>query len=292
MVRAYKPDSLREALEIVSREKCIILAGGTDLMVKKKHWPIMENEFDKIVLFLSDLKELKEIRKEKGSDKERNNDEDILNIGATCTCSQIIESKLVPDFLKGVFLNMASPAIRNIATIGGNICNSSPAGDSLPMLYAMDALLILENLDGNREIHIEDFITGPGKNVMRRDEILTQIKIPLKNFDVKVYKKVGTRRAVALSKLSFIGLSDTKESKLTDIRIAFGAVGPTVVRSRDAENEIIKMCAQSMLDIKKIRIIYEGLIKPIDDQRSTAFYRSEVCLRLIEDFLLNKVCAR
>lgn len=279
MVKAYSPANLKEALDIKRNEQCIVFAGGTDLMVKNKHWTIAEAEKVKNVIFVSDLKELKEIKIEKGN----------LSIGASCTLSQIIENQLVPEFLKGVLCEMASPAIRNTATIGGNICNSSPAGDSIPYLYAVDAMLLLENSMGERKIPMGDFIVAPGKNILDYHEILTKIILPLEDFDIKEYRKVGTRKSTALSKLSFTGLARAREGKLLDIRLAFGAVGPTVIRSRAAEIEIIKMYCSSSLNISSIRAMYEDLIKPIDDQRSTAFYRFEACMKLLEDFILNKV---
>lgn len=278
MVRLYRPESLKEALQMTSSNRCTIFAGGTDLMVKRRDLPQSETD----ILFISHLKELRGIKKI----------DDYLCIGAACTCRELAEHRKIPALMRNAFSMMASPGVRNFATIGGNICNSSPAGDSLPILYAFDADIILESKGGMRKLPIEQFISGPGKNVIRQDEILTTIVVPVKKFDIKTYKKVGTRKSTALSKLSFTGLAEMTGGSVSDIRLAFGAVGPTVVRSRNAEDMIIKMIREGRFDKGEVRELYSSLIKPIDDQRSTAFYRKEVCLRLLEDFIFNKVMKR
>lgn len=277
MVEAYRPLKLKEALELAAREKCILFAGGTDLMVRKKRWSGLEPGFENPVVFVSDIIELKQTVVSN----------DFLEIGSACTCASIAENSRVPEYIRKVILEMASPGIRNIATMGGNICNSSPAGDTLPMLYALDAILELEELSGRRELNVTEFITGPGKNLLRHGEILTKVKIPLKQFAHTFYRKVATRRSTALSKLSFVGLSEIREDKLVDIRLAFGAAAPTVVRSRGLEEEIINMSSHNILDVDWIIKEYSKLIKPIDDQRSTALYRKKVSLKLLREFLLN-----
>lgn len=283
MVNAYRPEKLEDALKILGKEHCTIFAGGTDLMVKNRQWSGLIPDFNTPVVFLDNIAGIGDIRRDGG----------ILRIGAACTLSKIIENQCVPDYIKTVLEQMASPGIRNAATIGGNICNSSPAGDTLPLLYALDAALLLQNANGKREISVQDFIKGPGKNLLEKDEILTEISIPLMDFDVIEYRKVGTRKSTALSKLSFIGFAKADKYCISDIRLAFGAVGPKVVRERDMEKEIMKMSHDGVLDIPAVKDMYESIIKPIDDQRSTAKYRKETALRLLEDFIVNKIlCSR
>ncbi|MCY6369219.1 FAD binding domain-containing protein [Clostridium ganghwense] len=275
MVAGYRPNNLKEALEIMNKEECIVLCGGTDLMVKRKKSAGVEPGFDKPVIFIRDLEELKQITLE-------NN---ILTVGAACTCSKIAQSDLVPEYMKKSVLCMASPGIRNMATIGGNICNSSPVGDTLPLLYALEAVVVLEGINGKRELPINEFITGPGQNVIRKDEILKEIKITMKDFNKVLHRKVGTRKAIALAKLSFMGLTKVENGKIKDIRLAFGAVAPTIVKSKDIENEIIKMGTIGKDNIKEIKDKYAEIIKPIDDQRSKANYRKGTCLNLLGYYL-------
>ena len=281
MVITYHPKSLRDALEAIVYTEYTVFAGGTDLMVKRKRWAGLLPTFDKPVMFISDLNELKQISIEKG----------FIHIGAASTFSSLIESPLIPEFYKQVFMQIASPAVRNIATIGGNICNSSPAGDSLPLLYALDADLVIESSCRRIEIPIADFITGPGRNILTNSELVTAIKLPIQDFEKTCYKKVSTRKSNALSKVSFVALANMENDVYKDIRIAFGSVAPTVIRSLDIEEEIITMSSQGNLDSCQIIRDYETLIKPIDDQRSTAFYRKEVCKRLLAGFINNNAAA-
>jgi xanthine dehydrogenase FAD-binding subunit len=275
MVITYRPKSLIEALEAMVFTEYTVFAGGTDLMVKRKQAAGLLPAFDKPLIFISDLDELKQIRLEK----------DYIYLGAACTFSSLIESSLIPEFYKQVFMQMASPAVRNIATIGGNICNASPAGDSLPLLYALDAEVIIESSCRKVEMPIVEFITAPGRNILTTSDLVTAVKIPILDFEKVIYKKISPRKSNALSKVSFVALANMKNGAYKDIRIAFGSVGPTVIRSLDIEEEIAAMNNQDNLDCSQIIKDYATLIKPIDDQRSTAFYRKEVCKRLLADFI-------
>lgn len=277
MVNVYRPLNLKDALEIIAYTECTVFAGGTDLMVKKKQCPGVMPAFEKPVMFISELEELKDIRVEKK----------FLHIGAACTFARLLESQHIPQAYKQVFMQIASPAVRNIATIGGNICNSSPAGDSLPLLYALDAVILIESSCRKIEIPIEEFITGPGRNILNSGELVTAIKLPIKHFEKVVYRKISARKSNALSKVSFVAMASIRDNGLNDIRMAFGAVAPTVIRSRDIEEAIIYSCSLGNLDVSEIISYYSALIKPIDDQRSTAFYRRAVCKRLLTDFMDN-----
>ena len=172
-----------------------------------------------------------------------------------------------------------------MATLGGNICNSSPAGDSLPLLYALDAELLIASGCRRIELPIEAFINGPGKNCLKPGELLAAVRIPSKSFHRILYKKVATRNATALSKLSFIGLAEVDEGELRDLRMAFGAVGPTVIRSRDLEQDVLQGIQEGRLLLGEVLQEYSRLIRPIDDQRSTAVYRKTTALRLAQNFL-------
>lgn len=278
MVGAIIPKSKEEALKFLNDRRFMILAGGTDLMVKRKKWSGCLPYFDSDVIFIKHLQELKNIKVNK----------EYLVIGAACSFTELEESILVPNYFKEVILSMASPAIRNIATIGGNICNASPAGDIFPILYALDCTLIVENLSSRREIELKDFILGPGKKDIKEGDLLVEIRIPNDKFSSYYYKKVGTRKSIAISKASFIGFYTLKDEKLRDVRIAFGAVGPTTIRSKDLEDRIKGLNKKELEDIlENIKDEYSKIIVPINDLRSTAEYRKGVCLNLVGDFLGN-----
>lgn len=276
MVGALTPRTLAEALAIRKADPVIPFAGGTDLMVKRRSWSGTRPSFENPVLFLGEIEELKTI----------DLGEDYLRIGAAATLTAVLKDKATPEILQRAVLEMASPAIRNAGTLGGNICNASPAADALPPLYALGATVLLQSVAGSREIPIAEFITGPGKTVLAEDELLVAIQIPTTGFDRFYYRKVGTRKADALSKVSFAGLAKIHGESLEEIRIAIGAVAPRVVWNPEAEN-LLK--GKKVDDLPKlaadVMTIYEKEIRPIDDQRSSADYRRKVAIRLIGDFL-------
>ena len=276
MVEIYKPSTVKEVLQILNKQKSVIFAGGTDLMVKRKRWAGISPKFEEPVVFIADIHELKEIEKS----------EDKLIIGSAVTYTELIESTLIPEYMKNIFSGVASPAIRNIGTIGGNIGNSSPVGDTLPLLYALEAKVNLQTENSKRQVDIKDFILGPGSKDLKEGELITSIEIPLKNFNAIDYRKVGTRKSTALAKLSFLGMAEIKDEKVQDIRISFGAVAPTIVKSKEIENEIIaKSLKGEEIDKDELIKLYDKLIRPIDDQRSTKDYRKTVCLNLLNNFL-------
>ncbi|HEY8803909.1 MAG TPA: FAD binding domain-containing protein [Clostridium sp.] len=278
MVGAFAPKNKEEALKFINNRECTIIAGSTDLMVKRKKWSGCLPYFNSDVIFVSHLQELKNIRI----------DGKYLIIGAACTLTELRENTLMPLYFKQVILSMASPAIRNIATIGGNICNASPAGDIFPLLYDLDCTLIIESLSYRREIELKDFILGPGKKDLKVGELLVEIKIPTNNFSSFYYKKVGTRKSTSLAKASFIGFYTLEDEKIKEVRMAFGAVGPTIVRSKPLEDRLKGLNKEELESILvEIEEEYFKIIVPIDDQRSTAEYRKGVCLNLMRDFLEN-----
>ena len=276
MVDGYFPSTFEEALKILNEKDVIIYAGGTDLMVRNKNAMSLLPSFSNDLLYIGDLIELKEIKESV----------DKLVIGATCSLSSLLRQKEIPEILKESIRQIASPAIRNMGTLGGNICNASPAGDTLPVLYGLDAKLKLTSKNSSREVNIEDFILGPRKTLLKKNEILESIIIPKAELNKIYYQKVGARKASAISKLSFVGLAQIKDEKITDIRITLGSVAPKIVRIKEAEDVLVG-CNLKDLEGKlgDIKEMYSKKIVPIDDQRSTAVYRKTVALRLIQYFL-------
>ena len=271
---SYRPESLSELLELMSDKDLIPFAGGTDLMVQNAG--VDGPEFSKEIVFVAHLEELKEIKKEAGN----------LLIGSSATLSDIENHKDVPEIIGKAVSEIAAPALRNRGTMGGNICNASPAGDSIPPLYVLDASFKLVSKKGERILKAHEFFKGPEKTDRRNDEILKEIIIPLKEWNIRKYRKVGTRAANALTKCSITAVAKTKGGKIDDLSIAFGAVGPVIIRDRNLEQKLIGLNVsdvQSQVD--SIIRDYSTIIVPIDDQRSTAVYRKQVCLNLLEQFL-------
>ncbi|SKB71204.1 CO or xanthine dehydrogenase, FAD-binding subunit [Lachnospiraceae bacterium] len=278
MVNAYYPESLAEALSVKKEKQndAVLVMGGSDVMVIHK---TAEN-----IIYLSSLAELKTVEE----------DGDFLSIGAGCTYAELIEDERVPKVLRDTMREIASPAIRNVGTVAGNVCNASPAGDTLPVLYAMDAVVVVSSAGENgevieRRIPIEDFILGIRKIDLHPDEIVTRIEIPqasYKGMTKLSHTKVGARKAEAIAKLSFAGICKVQDDKILDIRIAFGSVGITVLRRKDIEEKIVGLSVSELSD-KKSEIIseYDAVLHPISDQRSSEIYRRKVCLNLLDEFL-------
>jgi len=173
--------------------------------------------------------------------------------------------------------------------MGRNICNASPAGDTLPVLAVLDASLTLQSVSGEREVSLLSFFKGPGKTLLRNDELLTCIRFRLPHFSAEGYRKIGTRKANALSKIAFAGFLLKEKGLLSDVRIALGAVAPTIVRSRELENRLIGQPVSDIAELMPDLLnSYAKLIQPITDQRSDANYRKTVSLRLIENFVLKE----
>ncbi|PSW06536.1 FAD binding domain-containing protein [Photobacterium lipolyticum] len=278
MVAVYRPETLAQALDWVAVGKHTLFSGGTDLMVQHAVRSGLTPNFEQDVVFLDAIEELKQITQtEQG-----------LSIGAECSLADIEQDPLVPDILRQGVANIAAPALRNRATMAGNICNASPAADSLPALYLLDATVVLSSLRGQREMAIADFITGPGKTQLQDDEILSHIIVPKSDLPIVFYHKVGTRAANALTKLSVAGLAKVVDGQVVDWRAAFGAVGPKVVRSRELEQLIIGQPVSMLgepLFVGNILEQYSKIIRPIDDQRSTALYRHRTSLNLLQRWL-------
>ena len=279
MVRSYCPATLKEALRIRLSESVIPYAGGTDLMATRRRGMDLLPDFQRPVLFIGHLSECRGI----------SNKEGLLKIGAATTLSEVQEDLRVPYLLRQAAERMASPAVRNIATMGGNICHASPAGDSLPPLYVHDATVTLQSVHGERDLKLAEFIVGPGRTVLRDEEILTAINIPECESTSTWYHKVATRRSSALAKLSLAAQATVRDGILDDLRLAVGAIAPTVVRSRPVEEFLI---GRTETDVQhswpQIMKKFDDLLAPIDDQRSTATYRRKATLRLIRYFLTRE----
>ena len=178
-------------------------------------------------------------------------------------------------------------AIQNRGTLGGNIANASPAGDSPPALLVYDAEIELVSAQGVRTLPYEGFHTGYKQMLMRADELIKSIRLPRSRQPRQhYYRKVGTRKAQAISKICFAGLAQLDADVIKDIRIALGSVAPTVVRCPKTESVLRNQKMDDAL-IGAARAELAREISPIDDIRSTSNYRLQVALNVLEDFLMR-----
>lgn len=276
MVKVFISGTLAEALEIRGLHKTLIINGGTDVMVKYRRWNGMAPNFPMDVLHIGSLAELKQIAIVEGK----------LTIGAAVTLSELLEHPLVPEYIKLPIRQMASPAIRNMGTLAGNLCNASASGDSLPMLYALDAEVTLASVRGIRKLPVRQFITGAKQTQLQPDELATEVTLPLADYTLSYYRKIGGRQVNAIAKASFFAVAIKKNGSVEDVRIAFGSVAPTVIRCRACEESLIGTAEAGLAaKIETVRMRYGELLTPLDDTRSTADYRRQVSLRLLEDFI-------
>ena len=278
MVNHHIPSTLQEALKILDKHDCYIMAGGTDLMVVKHQRSGLIPNFDKDVCYVANLEELQYIFE----------DEKGVHIGAGTKFSDIEENELVPEIIKQIIHELASPNIRNMATMAGNIANASPAGDSIVGLYLLDAELELVNINGSRMMPIKDFIFGVRKIHREKNELIKEIFIPHHD-DLNTYwRKVGSRAAESISKITFAGGYEVENGKVKDLRMAFGSVSITCVRDRKVEEKYIGMSVEELHNHVEDVIKDMGkFVQPITDQRSTKEYRYKVAMNILKDFILT-----
>lgn len=223
-----EPETMSEALEMFSSNPNLkVIAGGTDVLIKLHHGSMEEVE-------------LLSIRKIKGLDEIKLLEDGTISIGAMANFSQIfrddIINRYIPVLGEGA-VSMGGPQVRNMATIGGNVCNGAVSADSAPALFALNAILKLESTAGIRMIPIQEFYAGPGKVKFESGEILTALLIKKKNYEGTTgnYIKFSNRKALDISMLGVAVICDSNNNKFNDLRIALGVAAPTPIRCSEAE---------------------------------------------------------
>lgn len=270
------PQSLSEALAIVASDggEWKPFAGGTDLMVLLEAGKLLHKNYVNIWR-LNELRGIEVTR-------------DKITLGALTTYSEVQANEILRDefpMLCQAAKETGGIAIQNRGTLGGNIVNASPAADAPPALLAYDAELLLVSKQGERTIPYSSFHRGYKQMDIRPDELLRAIRLPRTTKPLThYYRKVGTRKAQAISKVCFAAVGRVVNNHSERVRIALGSVAPIPLRCTRAENLI----NDRPLDAETIAAAKEMLaneIVPIDDVRSTKTYRSRVAVNLLEDFL-------
>ncbi len=257
-----RPRTLHDALVMLRDEGPLMpIAGCTDVYVNLQFGTERQRRF-------IDLWPLAALRGISG-------DRATLRIGALTTFSTIIQSPLVRrrvPMLAAASREVGGRQIQNRATLGGNIANASPAGDSLPVLAAANAILVLQSAAGERRVQFTGFYTGYRTSVRRDDELIVAIEIP-RIEGTQYWRKVGTRRAQAISKVMCAAVRGPH------VCIALGSVAPTVIRLPRTEEVL-----SSGGSLEHAQETLRAEIAPIDDIRSTADYRYAVSANLLADF--------
>jgi len=272
------PESLKETLSVLSHEPGVWqpFAGGTDLMVLMEAGKLAHKNYVNI-WNLSELRGI-EVSPEQ------------ISIGALTTYTEVQEHPVLREefpMLCQAASETGGLAIQNRGTLGGNIVNSSPAADSPPALLAYDAEVELVSINGARRVPYQTFHTGYKQTVMRADELLSRIYLPRTTSGAtQYYRKVGTRKAQAISKVCFSGLARMKDGAIGDIRLAFGSIAPVPFRCLKTES-ILRGALLDQQIVEKAKAELSREISPIDDIRSTRNYRLAVSVNLLADFLSN-----
>ncbi len=209
--------------------------------------------------------------------------------GACTTFSELLRSGDVCGrlpLLAAAVATLGSPQVRNMGTLGGNICTASPAGDSLPPLYVMDAAVELQSSRGTRRMPIREFITGPGRTQLQRGEVLTGVRVGIpQGFQVHRFEKVGQRKALACAISSMAALLKLSgDGAVSEGRIAWGSVGPTVVVSAEVEG-FLRGRKVTPATVEEAAALAERAVAPIDDVRGSAAYRRQVAGNLLRKLL-------
>lgn len=254
-----------------------LMAGGTDLLVALRH----AGQATRPIICLERLAELAEIAElPDGS----------VSIGAGVSFSTLAGNPMLKErysLLTQAAATVGGPAIRNMATLGGNIVTASPAADSLPALYLLDAQLELRSATGCRIVAICDFISGPRQTCLQPGEIISRIILPpATGWTIQRFEKVGRRKSLAIAVASLAAaLRLAADGSVVEARFAWGSVGPTVMRCRQAETAVFGQ-PLSEESLKTAVLLAQQAVRPIDDIRATADYR-----RAVAGNLLLRLCA-
>ena len=174
---------------------------------------------------------------------------------------------------------VGGPQIRNRGTLGGNLANASPAADTVPPLYAADAVVETVSVSSRREVPVAEFFTGPRESVLARDELITGVKVPFRRGVRGAFLRLGQRQAQAISKVSVAVAMTFRDGRPDWVRVALGSVAPTVIRATEAEKALLGGGHEGLL---RAREAVKEEVKPIDDLRSSREYRREMAAVLLE----------
>ena len=268
MNRYARPQTLDEAVHVLAETGGSVLAGGTDFYPSLGDRPATGSVVD-----ISRIREMKGVTART----------DEIRIGGLTTWSELLASSLPRCYeaLKSAAREIGGVQIQNRGTVAGNLCNASPAADSVPPLLALDAEVELLSRSGMRRMALAEFIVGNRKTQRRRDEILTAVIVPRELDDTaSVFLKLGARRYLVISIVMVAAVLKVDNGRVAEVRIAVGACSARAQRLAELEQELRKMPATRGIGAK-VRPEHLALLSPIDDVRAAANYRSEAALTLV-----------
>jgi len=262
-----RPSDLSEALSALSRGGLAVIAGGTDFYPARVDRAVPEDVLD--ISGLSELRRIKIMPR-------------YVRIGAGVTWSDLIHADLPRSFdgLKLAAREIGGIQIQNTATIIGNVCNASPAADSLPNLVALDAEVELSSAEGRRQIRVADFVTGNRKTLRRPDELVTALLVPRGLAEARSsFLKLGARRYLVISIAMVAVVLEADHGKAKAARIAVGACSAMAKRLTELEQALAGRPLRGLG--AAVLPAHLDLLSPIDDVRASAGYRQEAALILV-----------
>lgn len=275
LIEIFKPNTLDKAKKILdNKENIKILAGGTDLVIdirKNKHIPDS-------LLDIGNIEELKNIEEK----------DDSISIGSMVTFSDLNESEIIKKRYNSLYdcsKTMGSPQIRNVATIGGNVANGASAADSIPCLMALDSKIILESIDGIREIRLIDYFKNYNIEHLRKKEVITKFIIPKKN-GVSGYYKLGKRNSLAIARISVAVNLILEQDIIKDISIVVGAAGKVPFEVTDVKEDIINEKKEVLFENEILSILENAVYNSIKG-RSTVDFKKEAVKGVYKQALYN-----
>lgn len=256
------PGTLQEACRLLAVAGSRPIAGGTDVIPQMR-----DGRFQAAALIdLSRIAGLDAIERVNGD----------ISIGSLATYTTMAKSSLLQEyapFLPQVCEMVGGVQTQNRGTLGGNIVNASPAGDTLPVLLALDATIDLSSETGERSLPLADFLLGPGHTALLPGEIVRQIRFrPLPKGALSLFLRLGNRRGMLISIVSAALVLQVDDEMVRDCRIALGAVAPTAIRCREAEASLLGRRVDAKL-IDEAAATAAAACRPIDDVRASAAYR-------------------
>ncbi len=255
----FSPKTLAEASEILSKYNggARMIAGGTDLLLKMKAGRLTPKA-------IVNIKRIPDLRGLTFNSH--------LKLGALTTLEEIKQSPILRQHypaLSSAAATMASVQIRNLATVGGNMCNAAPSADLAPILIALNAVAVINGAKGERRVSLEEFFAGPGKSVLEVGELLVSLEVP-KQEGKSIYLKHSPREHMDIAVVG-IGISLQKDLA----RIVLGAVAPIPLRAKKAEEELMSG-SLTKERIERVAKIAAEEAKPIDDVRGSVWYRRKM----------------
>lgn len=270
----FTPDHLGELLSLyATHTDAMLFAGGIECMKR-----IASGARPARIIDITGIDELKKISRT----------ERYIEIGAAQPLSHILSigRHVIPRVLHDALSSISVPSIRNMASLGGNVCTASPYSDSLVALFPLEARLELRSLSASRWLSVGRFIRQDGSTDLRNGEVLTRIRIPLGPWNVQVYRNVAASGLPAVSSVTFCGLARVLKGVIQDMRFSVGSVNRRILRDRAMETPLIgHKIPFGERDIQIVTTRLGELLDPIESPHTTELYRVETAIRMLTWFL-------